>query len=247
MKNILILASLLLTLSFNISTGESLTTEQIIKNVEANMSFSTFKYSAKLIINVGGAIRKKEFFGYGEGTTKSFMEFTSPARDKGSRFLIIDKNLWIYDPVEDKSIKLSGNMLKGSFMGSDFSYKDATENRKLTEKYKATLSGNENIDGRDCYAVALKAIVEDVTYPEEKIWIDKEWFVPMKEELFAKSGKLLKIMTFSDIRKTGNRYYAYKYTLRDNLRKDSQTDMVFQEVAFDAPIPQHVFTIKQLH
>jgi len=38
----------------------------------------------------------------------------------------------------------------------------------------------------------LIAKVEDVAYHSRKIWIDALRFVPLKEELFAKSGQLLK-------------------------------------------------------
>ncbi len=39
----------------------------------------------------------------------------------------------------------------------------------------------------------------DATYASRKDWIDQERYVPLKEELYAKSGQLLKKTVMSDI------------------------------------------------
>ena len=57
--------------------------------------------------------------------------------------------LWIYSPSTDLTIQLSGHMLRQSVMGSDMSYGDMMENRKLTEVYHSKVTGEETIDGRN--------------------------------------------------------------------------------------------------
>ena len=48
---------------------------------------------------------------------ESFVEFTNP-EDKGVRYLKTDKNLWMYFPVEQETVKISGHLLKEGMMGS---------------------------------------------------------------------------------------------------------------------------------
>ena len=66
------------------------------------------------------------------------------------------------------------------------------DDRKLTDIYSAKVTGNETIDGRNTYVLELTAKVDDAAYYSQKIWVDTERFVPLKQEMFAKSGQLLK-------------------------------------------------------
>ena len=53
--------------------------------------------------------------------------------------LKLDKRLWIYSPSTDRTIQLSGHLLRQSVMGSDLSYEDMMEERKLSEVYTAEI------------------------------------------------------------------------------------------------------------
>ena len=92
-------------------------------------------------------------------------------------------------------------MLGQSVMGSDLSYNEMMEDRPLQEIYKATIAGNEKIEGRDHWVTTMEARVKGLPYPKRKARVDKEFFLPLRKELYAKSGKLLKIYTLSDIKK----------------------------------------------
>ncbi len=60
---------------------------EIIDQVDKNMVSNTAEYKARMKISLGGQVREKEFIGYNEGKNNAFLEFTAPARDKGTRFL----------------------------------------------------------------------------------------------------------------------------------------------------------------
>ena len=74
----------------------------------------------------------------------------------------------------------------------------------------------------------------------------KENFVPVKEELFAKSGKKLKVLILGDIKKYGKRYYPLYMTMQNLLRKDSLTEMFVTKAQFDIRIPAGTFTQRNL-
>ena len=115
--------------------------------------------------------------------------------------LKLEDKLWTYSPQTDRVIQISGHMLRQSVMGSDMSYNDMMEDRPLLELYEAILEGSVIIDGRDHWIMLLKAKVKGLSYPQRRSWIDKEYLLPMKEELYAKSGKLLKTATMDGIKK----------------------------------------------
>jgi outer membrane lipoprotein-sorting protein len=218
------------------------TAEEILERVDKNTVVATASYRAKMIISLGGTIREKEFTGYAKGKEFAYMEFTSPARDKGTRFLKIGDEMWIYLPEVEKATKIAGHMLRQSMMGSDFSYDDVAENERLLDLYDAKLVGVDSIDGVACHALELTAKVEEINYYKRKIWVSKESFIAMREELYAKSGKLMKEITVGEFEKMGSRNYPTKVTMVNKLRKDTYTELVLEDVKLDISIPSRIFT-----
>jgi outer membrane lipoprotein-sorting protein len=127
-------------------------------------------------------------------------------------------------------------------MGSDLSYEDMMDDRKLTEIYNAKVAGNETINGRNTYVLELTAKVDDATYYSQKIWVDIERYVPLKEELFAKGGQLLKRITLSDIKQVQGRWFPMSAVYKDVLKEGSGTEFKMTSVKFDQSIPDYIFT-----
>lgn len=213
----------------------------ILDKVDKNMSAKSQILTAKMEINSARATRTMEMKIWTVGDQKSFTEYLSPAREKGTKMLKLDKQLWIYSPSTDRTIQISGHMLRQSVMGSDMSYEDMMTDRKMTEQYKADVTGEEIIDGRNCWVLTLTAIVPDVNYHTQKIWVDKERFVTLKAQLFAKSGKQLKEITFSGVEKVQNRWYPKVFVYKDVLKDGKGTKMTITSIQLDANIPESVF------
>ena len=93
------------------------------------------------------------------------------------------------------------------------------DDRKLTDVYTAEASGDEVVDGRKTYILTLTAKVTDAAYHSRKMWIDAERFVPLKEELFAKSGQLLKRTILSDIKLIEGRWFPETIVYKDVLKQ----------------------------
>ncbi|MFH1387203.1 MAG: outer membrane lipoprotein-sorting protein, partial [bacterium] len=121
------------------------------------------------------------------------------------------------------------------------------ESAKLLEKYSAALVTEEVISvpyekPRRCYVVDLTAKVKEVTYYRRVVWVDKEWLVPLKEELFAKSGKKLKVMATGDIKRFNKRYYPLYSTITNLLRKNSFTELFITKIQFDLAVDPKYFS-----
>ncbi|MBU0687300.1 MAG: outer membrane lipoprotein-sorting protein [Candidatus Margulisbacteria bacterium] len=241
------------------SLANAITGEEIIKRIDQNMLFKTAKMTARMIIKTGievdektgkpeaDTVREKKLLMYSEGSDKAYAEFLYPNRDKGVKYLKIGDNLWMYLPSVEKVIKIAGHMLRQSMMGSDFSYEDSMESDSLVKKYDAKLVGSEKYLDRECYVVELVAKVKEVTYYKVKLWVDKERFVYLKEELYAKSGKLLKVMVVTKVDHLGGgRYYPTYMTMRNMLRKDSKTDFIIDSIELDVKLPAGIFSLRNL-
>ena len=223
------------------------TPEEILRRVDENMTIRTAQTKAVMTITYrGGDVRELEFNSWGVGTEKSFLEFVSPARDAGSRFLRLDDNMWIYLPRAGKSIRIQGHMLRQGLMGSDFSYGDASENPSMGEDYDAVIERSDTLSGRPSLVLYLTAKRKDVSYPSRRIWVDAERWVPLKEERYARSGKLLKTAHMSDVREFGDRWYPFRIDLNNALQSETQTTLQFIELDFSADVPDYIFTIRHL-
>jgi len=214
----------------------------IIQKVDANMTSKTQIVKSSMVIHNRRNKRTVTSISYTEGSRKSFSEYLSPEMEKGTKMLKLDDRLWIYSPSTDRTIQLSGHMLKQSVMGSDLSYEDMMEDRKLIDLYDAKITGDDTLSGRKAWIMELKAKVSDVSYEKRKMWIDVERLIPLKEELYAKSGQLLKKTVMSDVGKFGSRWYPKKINYKDMLKDGEGTDFIISDIKFDADIPDYIFS-----
>tara|TARA_B100000700_G_scaffold313095_1_gene397590 strand:- start:1317 stop:1925 length:609 start_codon:yes stop_codon:yes gene_type:complete len=181
------------------------------------------------------------------GTDKAFTEYLSPPREAGSKMLKLDNVLLTYSPQTERVIQISGHMLRQSVMGSDFSYNDIMEDKPLDQLYNAKIEGEEYVNNRKCYVLYLEAKVEGISYPKRREWVDQEYFLPVKEELYAKSGKLLKSTSMDGIKKIGERWFPSRFIFKDELKKNSKgTEWIVDDIKFDIDMPDILFSKSNL-
>ncbi|MAJ37369.1 MAG: outer membrane lipoprotein-sorting protein [Flavobacteriaceae bacterium] len=219
----------------------SITADEILKKVDANMIADTQIVSSEMIVYGKRKSRTIKSKGYSRGSDKHFTEYLSPEREKGTKMLKLEDRLWIYSPATDRIIQLSGHLLRQSVMGSDLSYEDMMEERKLTDIYTASTLSIEELDNRQTYKMELLAKVEDVSYYKRILWIDTARFVPLKEELYAKSGKLLKKTSLSEVKQIQGRWYPTKINYKDMLKDGQGTDFIVNEIIFNPAIADRLF------
>jgi outer membrane lipoprotein-sorting protein len=241
MRNLIKICLLALMIPFNLLGQSQLSPEEILQKVDENMSSRTTITESKMVIHGRRNTREVVSKGYAEGNEKAFTEYLAPEREKGTKMLKLEDKLWIYNPSTDRTIQLSGHMLRQSVMGSDLSYEDLMEDRALTDIYDAKIIGEETIDNRICWVLELNATVEDASYQKRKTWIDQERFVPLKEELYAKSGQLLKQITLKNVEKIEGRWYPKSVNYKDMLNSGEGTDFIVIDIQFNPEIPNYIF------
>ena len=216
--------------------------ESILQKVDNNMIAKTSISESQMVINGKRNSRTITSKGYARGEVTAFTEYLSPAREKGTKMLKLEDRLWIYSPSTDRTIQLSGHMLRQSVMGSDMSYEDAMEDRRLNRMYNAKVTGEESIDNRKVWVMELNAKVENVTYEKQKMWVDQERFVPLKQEMYAKSGQLLKRVILENVQKIDGHWYPMKMNFKDMLKDGKGTDFIVTSMKFDVEIPEYIFS-----
>ena len=234
---------LIISFSLLFAQENKMSVKDIIKAMDKNLNAKSRVLTSKMVVHGRRSSRTIESKNWVVGIDQAFTEYLSPPREAGTKMLKINDKLWTYSPQADRVIQISGHMLRQSVMGSDMSYNDMMEDRPLEEMYDAKLKGSAELNGRDHWVMVLEAKIKGLAYHKRKAWIDKEYLLPIKEELYAKSGKLLKTSTMTDIKKIQGRWFPSRFNFKDELKRNSKgTEWVIDDIQFDIHIPKSRFS-----
>jgi outer membrane lipoprotein-sorting protein len=214
----------------------------ILQKIDDNIGSDNKITQGKMLIHGRRGSRTIESKSWVQGDDQSFTEYLSPPREKGTKMLKIGDELWTYSPSTDRTIRISGHMLRQSVMGSDLSYEDLMEDRRLRNDYDAEVVGEETITERSCWVLMLTAKKEDIAYHSRKIWVDKERFVALREERYAKSGKLIKTTRVKEVRRIDSRWFPVDIVFKDELKAGEGTEFIIESIEFNADIPDYIFS-----
>ena len=216
--------------------------DEIIKRIDENVIADSKIIVSKMIIQGRRGERTVEAKSWQRNITDSFTEYLAPAREKGTKMLKLGDQLWTYSPATDRTILISGHMLRQSVMGSDLSYDDMMEDPLLQNMYHGEIIGTDTLLNRRVWVLEVKAKTLNIAYESRKLWVDQERNIILKEDLFAKSGKLLKQVVIHEVERLEGRWVAKSLTFKDMLKEGDGTKMIIESIQFNAKIPDYVFS-----
>ncbi len=216
--------------------------EDILRAIDRNTIAGNRSATTTMIIHGRRITRTLTARSLIQGNTKSFTEYLAPAREKGTKMLKIDDQLWLYSPQSERVIRIAGHMLRQSMMGSDFSYEDLLEDQRLADVYQAEVLGSELFQDRDCWLLQLTAKQDDVAYYARRLWVDKTRNIALREDRYAKSGKLLKTTIVKEVMSVDGRWYPRRILFKDALSNGKGTELIIDEIQFDVDIPEGTFS-----
>ena len=219
---------------------------EVLAAVDRNMTYDSRAAELEMTVTKGRRIKVYEMDSFGRGADEAALEFEGPARDKGTKMLKQGGELWMYLPSIEKTQRLSGHMLRDSLMGSHLSYEDILQATQLGELYTATVIGEETVEGRACWKLELTARDASVAYPRRLSWVDQEHMIPVKEDLYAASGTLLKSWTLTGVRDFDGRKFPTRWVVEDRLQEGASTVLVFEELQFSIPLEEEIFSQRWL-
>ncbi len=231
-----------LLLSVVLSAVYAMDGDNILRKIDENITAESRIVTSSMIIHGRRSSRTVRAKSWVQGTEKSFSEYLSPPREAGTKMLKLGDELWIYSPSADRTIQISGHMLREPVMGSDLSYEDYMEDPLLSNIYNAEVENEEKMLDRNCYILYLTAKRDDIAYHYRRLWVDKERFIPLREEWFGKGGTLLKTIAVHEVMQKQGRWFSQKAVFKDELKTGKGTELTIEEIEFDANIPDSIFS-----
>lgn len=222
---------------------QQISPHELLQNIRKNLKFNSASFNAQLEIRKGKRILQKSFKGYSRGED-FYLEFTNP-EDKGVRYLKLKSNLYIYLPDVDDVVRLSGDMLKQSFMGSDLSYEDLMQEDPL-KYYAPILLKDTTENGGSLYFLELEDTTHIAPYFKICMLVDPEKNIWLREELYTKSGRKIKEVEVLETKMIKGRYYPISVIMRDLRLKDSYTKYTIKEMDLDIPVSDRFFKLSEI-
>ncbi|MFQ6113412.1 MAG: outer membrane lipoprotein-sorting protein, partial [bacterium] len=160
------------------------------------------------------------------------------------KYLGKNDDRWLYVPAIKLVRRIAANDKNSSFVGSDFTYEDVS-GREVTEDTH-TLRGEEALKGKTVYVVESVPKEEKSAYYSRKVsWIDKETFLPLKEEYYDKRGDLYKTFTADKIETVQGIATIMQRTMV-NAQNGHRTVVTFEAVKYNVGLKEDIFSERYL-
>lgn len=195
--------------------------------------------------------RTISFKSWSKGTEKSAVLITAPAKEEGQSFLKLDRDMWTWNPVISRMIKMPPSMLSQGWMGSDYTNDDLLNQRSVVVDYNHKIIGSEKLENQDCYKIELDP-KEDAPVVWGKIifWITKKDYLLLKSEYYDEDGYLVKTELGEKIKSMDGRVIPTVYELIPADKPGNKTIVIMDNIKFNANISDNFFTqqnMKRLH
>lgn len=209
----------------------------VLKQVDEAMYPAQITYTAKMTISRPEKEHKKLMRVYIKGYDKALVEFLEPPQERGLKILMIDDNVWMYLPSVEKVIRLTGRM---KMMGGEFVHDDIMRVRLSLDYNAESLQKEDNY-----YILHLKAKSKKVTYDKIRYWIREDNYLPIKAEFYTIGGKILKILTYSNLKEFNRGLMPSELIMENAFTKDYKTTLEITSCDYGY-IPDRLFTQEYL-
>ena len=180
------------------------------------------------------------------GNKESLVRVTAPAKDAGNGTLLLDNDMWSYNPKINRVIKIPSSMMNQSWMGSDFSNNDLAKADDLIDQYTHRLLATESHEGHKLYVIESKPLeTAPVVWGREVIKI-RDDHILMEHAFYDQSDVLVKRLATTEVKMMGGKMIAARERMQRIDKPQEWTDIVTREARFGLNLPAGTFTLGNL-
>lgn len=182
---------------------------------------------------------------------KSLIRIDTPSKDKGTGFLKLHPNLWMYIPRVERTVRVPPSMMLQSWMGSDFSNDDLVRESSEVDDYDHRLLGIDTGQGsavdRRSYVVEYRPHEgAPVVWGSIVAWLDIESGAPLRQDFFDEEGERLRVMRFGDFRQIEDRFVPHYWEMTPLDKPGHKTTIEIEKIEFDLELQSSIFTTRNL-
>jgi outer membrane lipoprotein-sorting protein len=182
-----------------------------------------------------------------EGADNALVRVLEPRREAGTATLKVGSDIWNYLPRVDRTIRVPSSMMLASWMGSHFTHDDLVQQSRLVRDYDIETSFVGERDGTELYEFTLTPRPEaPVVWGRIELEVRTADLMPIESRYYGEDGELRRTMVFSDYEEMDGRLIPRRIRMTPEDRPEEYTEMRYQEIEFDVPIPPNTFSLAAL-
>lgn len=247
------IVNILLVIIFNLATAfncfsQEMSAKEIIKKADDKFQGEKSSISTMvMVIKRPTWERSISFKNWTKGRDYALTLITSPAKEKGQTFLKRENNMWNWNPVISRMIKLPPSMMSQGWMGSDYTNDDILKESSIVVDFTHRIIGEEDINGHNCYKIELIPHEEAaVVWGKIVKWISKNDFLQMKSEYFDEDNYLVKTEYAFDIKPMDGRNIPTRIEIVPEEKKKQKTIVYIKTIKFNTPIKDSFFSQQRM-
>ena len=185
----------------------------------------------------------------GENGDKTLMVFLTPADVKGTKMLTHehinkDDDQWMFLPALKRIKRIASRNKSGSFMGSEFSYEDTSNNSWKKYTYEGKLE-NVIINGVNHYKGTRIPKDKNSGYSKQITYVDANTFLISKVEYYDRKKELLKTALFTKWKQIDG-IYMMNEIIMSNHQNSKKTILSWSNQKIKLGLSKKDFTKRKL-
>lgn len=237
------LTTILLLMISSLTSIQAQTAKEILKELEKRMQGNSSYIEMTITVQRPKWSKVMSMKSWSKGDDLGVSVVTSPAKEKGTVFLIRDKEVWNYLPSIDRTIKMPPSMMMQNWMGTDLTNDDLVKQSSLIDDYQQKILGEETVEGLKCWKIQLTPNEDaPVVWGKVIIWIDKTDYMQLKVEFYDEDNYLVNTMKGSNVKQFGNKKLPATMTVIPADEIGNKTIITYDVWKFDVEIDEQMFT-----
>ncbi len=181
-----------------------------------------------------------------QGTGKTFIRITEPAKERGVTTLRMGNEMWNYLPNTNKVIKVPPSMMMSSWMGSDFTNNDLVSEFTLLEDYNFELIQPDTAQSGYLYIEAVPREGKPIVWGKQIITVREEDYIPIRQEYYDENGKLMRVLKYQNIREFDGKEIPTEMIMIPKNKEGNRTIIRYLDADFNIDVSEDIFSLRNL-
>jgi outer membrane lipoprotein-sorting protein len=153
-----------------------------------------------------------------------------------------EPDVFLYLPELRQTRRVAGRTFSGSMLGTDFSYEDYLQFQGIREASATRRLDDAVLDGHPAYVIETVPAAARSAYSRILTWLDRTSCMILRSEFFGRDGELAKelVVDRASVREVDGRPVPVQVVMHDR-RQDTRTELMVEEIAFDAGLSENLF------
>jgi hypothetical protein len=223
------------------------TPEGIVRHVDELLRGESSQGRVTMEVVTDRWTRTMEMEMWSLGQEYSLVRLLSPAREAGTATLKVDRDIWNYLPRVDRTIRVPGAGMGGSWMGSHFTYDDLVRESSMVDDYDIELGFEGQRHGTEIWELTLVPLPEaPVVWSRLTLEVRKADRMPLEIRYFDDRGDLARTMVFSEFQVMDGRLVPTELSMRPEARPGESTTLRYADLRFNVDIDPGFFSLQRL-